>query len=110
MIAAPVLSIVLASAGKTGNIGMTSESFAGLLGGIVAIIALVAAVYYGPIGQFGKPARPPAAAQAPAAPAALDRICHAAGMTSNGRRLVSRFRSSLHCAAPSFANFGIEGH
>jgi tripartite tricarboxylate transporter family receptor len=26
------------------------------------------------------------------------------------RRLVSRFRSSHHCAAPSFANFGIEGH
>src|SRR5215470_12678340 len=25
-------------------------------------------------------------------------------------RLVSRFRSSPHCAAPSFANFGIEGH
>jgi hypothetical protein len=29
---------------------------------------------------------------------------------SVGRRLVSRFRSSRHCAAPSFANFGIEGH
>ena len=27
-----------------------------------------------------------------------------------GRRLVSRFRSSHHCAAHSFANFGIEGH
>ncbi|MGH6768207.1 MAG: DUF5615 family PIN-like protein [Xanthobacteraceae bacterium] len=26
------------------------------------------------------------------------------------RMLVSRFRSSHHCAAPSFANFGIEGH
>src|SRR5690606_34799975 len=25
-------------------------------------------------------------------------------------RLVSRFRSSHHCAAPLFANFGIEGH
>jgi len=25
-------------------------------------------------------------------------------------RLVSRFRSSHHCAAHSFANFGIEGH
>ena len=28
----------------------------------------------------------------------------------NELRLVSRFRSSHHCAAPSFANFGIEGH
>jgi hypothetical protein len=25
-------------------------------------------------------------------------------------QLVSRFRSSHHCAARSFANFGIEGH
>jgi hypothetical protein len=25
-------------------------------------------------------------------------------------KLVSRFRSSHHCAAVSFANFGIEGH
>jgi hypothetical protein len=25
-------------------------------------------------------------------------------------KLVSRFRSSHHCAAASFANFGIEGH
>src|SRR5205085_9251248 len=28
----------------------------------------------------------------------------------NQRALVSRFRSSHHCAAASFANFGIEGH
>jgi hypothetical protein len=50
---------------------MNSESFAGVLGGIIAVIALVAAIYYGPIGQFGKPKAPPAAAQAPgsAAPA-----------------------------------------
>jgi len=27
-----------------------------------------------------------------------------------GNRLVSRFRSSYHFAAHSFANFGIEGH
>jgi hypothetical protein len=27
-----------------------------------------------------------------------------------GRALVSRLRSSHHSAAPSFANFGIEGH
>ena len=27
-----------------------------------------------------------------------------------GVQLVSQFRSSHHCAAPSFANFGIEGH
>jgi len=26
------------------------------------------------------------------------------------RKRVSRFRSSHHCAAASFANFGIEGH
>ena len=70
MTAVAVLSIRLANAGKTGNICMNSESFAGLLGGIVAIIALVAAIYYGPLSQFGKPSKPPAAVQAPAAPAA----------------------------------------
>jgi hypothetical protein len=67
MIAVAVLSVGPASA--LGNICMTSESFAGLLGWIVAVIALVAAVYYGPLGQFGKPAKAPAAVQAPAAPA-----------------------------------------
>ena len=50
---------------------MTSQSVAGLLGGIVAAIVLVAAIVYGPIGQFGKPTKPVAspAAMAPAAPA-----------------------------------------
>ena len=51
---------------------MTSESVAGLLGGIVAAVVLVAAIVYGPIGQFGKPTKPTAsqpAAMAPAAPA-----------------------------------------
>ena len=32
------------------------------------------------------------------------------GASDLQRPLVSRFRSSDHCAAPSFANFGIEGH
>jgi hypothetical protein len=51
---------------------MTSQSVAGLLGGIVAAIVLVAAIVYGPIGQFGKPAKPVVSqptAMAPAAPA-----------------------------------------
>jgi hypothetical protein len=49
---------------------MTSQSVAGLLGGIVAVAVLVAAVMYGPIGQLGKPTKPVAAQPAPSAPAA----------------------------------------
>src|SRR5262249_54829925 len=45
---------------------------------------------------------------------APDRFIRAAGVDQNVHRLkaplVSRFRSSHHCAAPSVANFGIEGH
>ena len=48
---------------------MTSQSVAGLLGGIVAAVVLTAAVIYGPIGQFGKPTKPVAAQPAPPAPA-----------------------------------------
>lgn len=42
---------------------MTSESVAGLLGGIVAAVVLVAAIVYGPIGQFGRPSKPGAVTQ-----------------------------------------------
>jgi hypothetical protein len=53
---------------------MTSQSIAGVLGGLVAAAVLVAAFVYGPLGQFGKPAKPavvqqPMAPPAPAAPA-----------------------------------------
>ena len=47
---------------------MDSQSFAGILGGIVAAIVLVVAFAYGPMGPFGKgaPAGAPAAQKAPA--------------------------------------------
>src|SRR5262245_17568500 len=40
----------------------------------------------------------------------LVRFAHRADFVDVAFRLVSRFRSSHHCAAASFANFGIEGH
>jgi hypothetical protein len=48
---------------------MTSESVAGILGGIVALVVLVMAIVYGPLGQFGKPTKPATITQ-PAAPTA----------------------------------------
>jgi hypothetical protein len=49
---------------------------------------------------------------APALPSALtsQRFGRRAGSLALVRALVSRFRSSHHCAARSFANFGIDGH
>jgi uncharacterized membrane protein (DUF4010 family) len=49
---------------------MDSQSFAGILGGVVAAIVLVAAFAYGPMGSMGKtkPAAAPAAQTTPAAP------------------------------------------
>ena len=39
-----------------------------------------------------------------------DVVIVGAGYAVHQKVLVSRFRSSHHCAAASFANFGIEGH
>lgn len=50
----------------TGNIGMNSESVAGVLAAIVASIVLVIAIAYGPIGQFGKPVKPAPKVEQPA--------------------------------------------
>jgi hypothetical protein len=52
---------------------MDSQSFAGILGGIVAAVVLVVAFAYGPMGPFGKGTAPAATstvqkAPAPAAP------------------------------------------
>ena len=48
---------------------------------------------------------PPLSRGPPTVPESPDRLWHA-----GVHRLVSRFRSSHHFAAPSFANFEIEGH
>src|SRR3954469_20222091 len=45
----------------------------------------------------------------PAATTRPIRHCHASRWFCNSYTLVSRFRSSHHCAARSFANFGIKG-
>jgi hypothetical protein len=50
---------------------MDSQSFAGILGGVIAAIVLVVAFAYGPLGLMGKtkPAAAPAAQTTPTAPA-----------------------------------------
>ena len=51
---------------------MDTQSFAGILGGVISAIVLVVAFAYGPLGLMGKstkPAAAPAAQTAPAAPA-----------------------------------------